>query len=45
MRFGSFVFSISADETADHQVIEQTLREVEIAEEVGFDAVWLTEHH
>ena len=45
MRFGSFVFSISADQNADHEVIHQTLREVEIAEEVGFDAVWLTEHH
>ena len=45
MRFGSFVFSISADQEKDHQVIEQTLREIELAEEVGFDAVWLTEHH
>ncbi len=45
MRFGSFVFSISADQNADHEVIVQTLREIEIAEEVGFDAVWLTEHH
>jgi len=45
MRFGSFVFSISADQNADHEVIGQTLREIEIAEEVGFDAVWLTEHH
>ncbi|SVD28434.1 uncharacterized protein METZ01_LOCUS381288, partial [marine metagenome] len=45
MRFGSFVFSISADQNADHEVIGQTLREIEIAEEVGFDAIWLTEHH
>ncbi|NQW22881.1 MAG: LLM class flavin-dependent oxidoreductase [SAR202 cluster bacterium] len=45
MRFGSFVFSISADQNADHEVIGQTLREIELAEEVGFDAVWLTEHH
>ena len=36
MRFGTFVFSISADPDADHEVITQTLREVEIAEEVGF---------
>ena len=45
MRFGSFVFSISADEKGDHGMIGQTLREIELAEEVGFDAVWLTEHH
>lgn len=45
MRFGSFVFSISGDPERDHQVIESTLREIELAEEVGLDAVWLTEHH
>lgn len=45
MRFGSFVFSISGDRGEDHQVIENTLREVELAEAIGFDAVWLTEHH
>ena len=43
MRFGSFVFSISADPEKDHQVIERTLHEVELAEQAGFDAVWLTE--
>ena len=42
---GTFVFSLSSDPTQDHQVIEQTLREVELAEAIGMDAVWLTEHH
>ena len=45
MRFGTFVFSISGERDADQQVIQQTLREVELAEEIGMDAVWLTEHH
>ena len=45
MRFGTFVFSISHDPGEDHQVIDNTLREVELAEALGFDAVWLTEHH
>jgi alkanesulfonate monooxygenase SsuD/methylene tetrahydromethanopterin reductase-like flavin-dependent oxidoreductase (luciferase family) len=45
MRFGTFVFSISDDPRQDHQVIENTLREVELAEAIGMDAVWLTEHH
>ncbi len=45
MRFGSFVFSISADREDDHQVIENTMREVELAEQIGLDTVWLTEHH
>ena len=45
MRFGSFVFSISDDRENDHRVIDSTLRQVELAEEIGMDAVWLTEHH
>jgi alkanesulfonate monooxygenase SsuD/methylene tetrahydromethanopterin reductase-like flavin-dependent oxidoreductase (luciferase family) len=45
MRFGTFVFSISHDPSEDHLVIENTLREVELAEAIGLDAVWLTEHH
>ena len=45
MRFGTFVFSISHDPKEDHQVMENTLREVELAEAIGLDAVWLTEHH
>ncbi len=45
MRFGSFVFSISGDPNSDHQVIDNALREVELAEAIGLDAVWLTEHH
>ena len=45
MHFGSFVFSISTDPEKDHQVIDRTLHEVELAEQAGFDAVWLTEHH
>ena len=45
MRFGSFVFSISGDPEKDHQVIEATMGEIVLAEQVGLDAVWLTEHH
>ena len=45
MRFGSFVFPVSHTPANDGAVIDNTLREVELAEELGFDAVWLTEHH
>ena len=45
MRFGSFVFSISADPEKDEQVLQETLKEIDLAEEIGMDAVWLTEHH
>ena len=45
MRFGTFVFPISRDLETDDQVIDNTLREVELAEEIGMDAVWLAEHN
>ena len=45
MRFGTFVFPFSLDVNDDREVIDNTLREVELAEEIGLDAVWLTEHH
>jgi alkanesulfonate monooxygenase SsuD/methylene tetrahydromethanopterin reductase-like flavin-dependent oxidoreductase (luciferase family) len=45
MRFGTFVFSVSSDPQRDHQVIEDTLRKVELAEAIGLDAVWRTAHH
>ena len=45
MRFGFPSCFISGDRDSDHQVIENTLREVDLAEEIGLDAVWLTEHH
>ena len=45
MRFGSFAFPCSLDAANDSAVIDNTLREVELVEEMGFDAVWLNEHH
>ena len=45
MRFGTLVFPISLDAKDDRKVIDSTLREAELAEEIGLDAVWLTEHH
>ncbi len=29
----------------DHRVIEETLEQCILADEVGFDYVWLVEHH
>ena len=45
MRFGSFVFPVSHTPECDGAVIDNTLEEIELAEELGFGAVWLTEHH
>ncbi len=45
MRFGLFIFAVSLDSQRDGEVISKTLRQVEFAEELGFDAVFLAEHH
>lgn len=45
MRFGSFVFPVSHSPEKDGVVIDNTLKEIELAEEIGLDSVWLTEHH
>ena len=45
MRFGTLMFPMSEHPENDGAVVHQALREAELTEEVGFDAVWLTEHH
>ena len=45
MRFGSMIFSISPARERDHEIIHSTLQDAVRAEEIGLDAVWLTEHH
>lgn len=45
MRFGSFVFPVSHNPENDGEAIHSALDEVLLAEELGFHAVWLTEHH
>ena len=45
MRFGSFVFPTSHNPENDSVVIDSTLEEVLLAEEIGMHSVWLTEHH
>ena len=45
MRIGSFVFPVSHYPYSDSAVIDSTLDEIEFAERIGLDAVWLTEHH
>jgi len=34
-----------ADGASDHQVLRDTLEEVQLADELGFDSIWLAEHH
>lgn len=45
MRFGTFVLQTSLDPKLDSQIIDNTLKEAELAEALGFDAIWLTEHY
>ena len=45
MHIGSFLFPVSHHPHNDGAVIESTLQEVELAERIGLDAVWLAEHH
>lgn len=45
MKFSNFLFPESRNPAADAEVIEATLREARLTDELGFDAVWLAEHH
>ena len=45
MRFGTFVLQVSPDPAKDGQIIDSALEEAELADALGLDAVWLTEHH
>ena len=45
MHFGSFVFPVSHHPENDSAVIDSTLEEILLAEEIGMHSVWLTEHH
>lgn len=45
MQFGHFLYPMSLDASRDYQAIEDSLAEVETAERLGFDAVWISEHH
>lgn len=45
MKFSTFLFPDSRDPARDGAVIDETLREARLAEELGVDVVWLAEHH
>lgn len=45
MKFSNFLFPESRDPAADGRVIDETLREARLTDELGFDVVWLAEHH
>ena len=47
MKFGLFVLPSWPEGEANHQsrILGETLEQIEFAEELGFDSVWLAEHH
>ena len=45
MRIGLFMAPICRRPADDSATIDSTLAEAVLAEEIGLDAVWLTEHH
>jgi alkanesulfonate monooxygenase SsuD/methylene tetrahydromethanopterin reductase-like flavin-dependent oxidoreductase (luciferase family) len=45
MRFSNFLFPECRDPAHDGAVIGETLREAVLSDALGFDAIWLAEHH
>ncbi len=45
MRFGHFFYPMKFDDSNDEQAIQQCLAEAVLAEDLGFDAIWLAEHY
>ena len=45
MRFGHFFYPMRFDDSNDYQAIQDCLDEAILAEELGYDAIWLAEHY
>ena len=45
MKFSNFLFPESRDPADDGRVIDETLAEARLSDELGFDVIWLAEHH
>src|SRR5271170_5005549 len=45
VRFGNFLFPDCRDPERDGAVIDETLAEARLSDELGVDVVWLAEHH
>jgi alkanesulfonate monooxygenase SsuD/methylene tetrahydromethanopterin reductase-like flavin-dependent oxidoreductase (luciferase family) len=45
MRFGHFFYPMNFDPSRDYQSIDACLDEAELVEQLGFDAIWIAEHH
>jgi alkanesulfonate monooxygenase SsuD/methylene tetrahydromethanopterin reductase-like flavin-dependent oxidoreductase (luciferase family) len=45
VKFGNFLFPDSRDPERDGVVIDETLREAWLSDELRVDTIWLAEHH
>jgi alkanesulfonate monooxygenase SsuD/methylene tetrahydromethanopterin reductase-like flavin-dependent oxidoreductase (luciferase family) len=45
MKFSNFLFPESRTPDSDHLLIDEALREAELSDALGFDVLWLAEHH
>jgi len=45
MRFGLFYLFSDFGDISQQQLFQEVLEEIEVGEELGFDSVWLPEHH
>ncbi len=45
MKFSNFLFPASTSPARDFDVIQDALREAELSDTLGFDTIWLAEHH
>jgi alkanesulfonate monooxygenase SsuD/methylene tetrahydromethanopterin reductase-like flavin-dependent oxidoreductase (luciferase family) len=45
VKFSNFLFPESRDPERDGIVIDETIAEARLSEQLGFDALWLAEHH
>ena len=45
MRFGHFFYPMRFDDSNDYQAIHECLGEAVLAEELGYNAIWLAEHY
>lgn len=45
MKFGIMNLFPVSEGGSDHQTLRDTLDEIQLADELGFDSVWLAEHH
>src|SRR5262249_57247210 len=45
VKLSNFLFPESREPALDERVIDETIAEAKLTEQLGFDAVWVAEHH